>query len=96
MTRILAALILSTAAIGAAQAGEIGYLDNPGSDTRTTLTREQVQADLNAHRADVRAFQGELNQNQLQSRPVTDSRANVIRDQKTQPSNAVGVTFVNG
>jgi hypothetical protein len=51
MTRILAALILSTAAIGAAQAGELGYLDNPGAQTHSSISRAQVQQELVQARA---------------------------------------------
>ena len=42
MNRIFAALILATAAAGAVQAGEIGYLDNPGSQVAATSSTSQT------------------------------------------------------
>jgi hypothetical protein len=42
MNRIFAALILSTAAFGAANAGETGYLDNPGSQVAATSKTSQT------------------------------------------------------
>jgi hypothetical protein len=77
MNRILAALILSTAAIGAAHAGETGYLDNPGTQTQTSLTRAQVQNELNADRANAHAFQGELNPVAGQAKTASSQQASI-------------------
>jgi hypothetical protein len=58
MNRILAALFISAAAVGAAQAGETGYLDNPATqqtsaraDQSSTANRNQVAASQYDNRA---------------------------------------------
>jgi hypothetical protein len=97
MNRILAALILSTAAIGAAQAGEIGYLDNPGAQAQSSLTRAQVQNELNANRAEVQAFQGQLDPSVADSQPSVLSRAQVEQQVNLAKVNSpAGAAFVNG
>jgi hypothetical protein len=96
MNRILAALILSTAAAGVAQAGEIGYLDNPGANVPSTVTRAQVQRELDADRTDVHAFQGQLDPTLTQARVAANSRAQVAQEQHAQVSNPAGAAFVNG
>lgn len=97
MNRIFAALILSTAAIAAAQAGEIGYLDNPGANAQSSVTRAQVQRDLDANRANVQAFQGQLDPSLTQPRAVsTASRAQATQEQHAQASSPAGAAFVNG
>ena len=98
MNRILAALILSTAAIGAAQAGEIGYEDNPGANNQSTqpaLNRAQVQNALNADRANADAFQGQLNPNRTEVRTGTENRAQANRQDQVA-KNPAGAAFVNG
>ena len=47
MNRILAALFISAAAVGAAQAGETGYLDNPGTQ-QVSARADQSNANRNA------------------------------------------------
>ena len=96
MNRILAALILSTAAIGAAQAGETGYLDNPGSQAQSSLTRAQVQNDLNANRAEVQAFQGQLDPSVADSQTGALTRAQVIQQESLAVAAPAGAAFVNG
>jgi hypothetical protein len=97
MNRILAALILSTAAIGAAQAGELGYLDNPSTHSQSTMSRAQVQDELNAERADVQAFQGQLDPSLNDSTGGHETRAQVVQEQRyVKASNAAGAAFVNG
>jgi hypothetical protein len=80
MTRILAALILSTAAIGAAQAGELGYLDNPAAHTQSSVSRAQVQQELIADRADADAFQGQLDPTLTDTRVGANTRSEVVRE----------------
>jgi len=96
MNRILATLILSTATIGAAQAGEIGYLDNPAAHAPASLTRADVQRDLDANRADIQAFQGQLDPSLTQARASQASRAQVAQEQHAQAASPAGATFVNG
>jgi len=95
MNRILAALILSTAAIGAAQAGELGYRDAP--NTQSVATRADVQKALDADRADVQAFQGQLDPSVTNAPAGTASRAQVVQQEKfAKVANPAGGTFVNG
>jgi hypothetical protein len=97
MNRIFAALLLSTAAIGTAQAGETGYLDNPGAQTQSSLTRAQVQTALTANRSVVDAFQGQLDPRTTGSASGTFNRAQVAR--QSGVANAAAPTaaaFVNG
>lgn len=102
MNRILAALILSTAAIGAAQAGEIGYLDNPGAQTQTSVSRAQVQNELNADRASAHAFQGELNPaaGQVKSTSVKqaslDSTVLIAKGDGNPDDISTAFAFING
>jgi Skp family chaperone for outer membrane proteins len=96
MNRILATLLLSTAAIGAAQAGEIGYLDNPGTNAPASLTRDQVQRDLDTNRAGIQAFQGQLDPSLTQARAGNASRAQVAQEQHAQVASPAGAAFVNG
>ncbi|QEI07616.1 DUF4148 domain-containing protein [Pigmentiphaga aceris] len=97
MNRIFAALILSTAAIGAAQAGEIGYLDNPGAHTQSSVTRAQVQAELNANRAQVQAFQGQLDPSIAESHTGALTRAQVVQQLSVAKAvSPAGNAFVNG
>jgi hypothetical protein len=94
MNRILAALILSTAAIGAAQAGELGYADNPGHNNETSQNRGQYRNDVNTDRAQV---QGQRAPSQVNTGNNNESREQLIREQRAaRPTNAAGVTFVNG
>lgn len=58
MKSILSALILSAAAIGAAQAGELGY--PPAPQSGGALSHQQVQAELNQARAHGVTGNGEL------------------------------------
>jgi hypothetical protein len=98
MNRILAALILSTAAIGAAQAGEIGYVDNPGANNQSTqpaLNRAQVQNAWNADRANADAFQGQLNPTRTEVRTGAENRAQANRQDQVV-KNPAGAAFVNG
>jgi hypothetical protein len=97
MNRILAALILSTAAIGAAQAGEIGYLDNPGANTQSSVSRVQVQNELNATRAEGQAFKGELNPNAGVSHIASVSR-DEIRSELifAKGEGDTALAFING
>jgi len=78
MNRIFAALILSTAAIGAAQAGELGYLDNPAAQTQASATRTQVLQELAADRAEVQAFNGELDPTAGTADIVSVSRDEIV------------------
>lgn len=95
MNRILAALILSTAAIGAAQAGELGYRDAP--NTQSVATRADVQKALDADRAEVQAFQGQLDPRVTNAPASTTSRAQVVQQDKfAKVANPAGGTFVNG
>jgi hypothetical protein len=94
MNRILAALILSTAAIGAAQAGELGYRDAP--NTQSVATRADVQKALDADRANVQAFQGQLDPSVTDAPASTASRAQVQQDKFAKVSNPAGGAFVNG
>jgi hypothetical protein len=97
MNRIFAALILSTAAVGAAQAGEIGYLDNPGNDVHSSVTRAQVQRDLDVNRAHVSAFQGQLDPTLTQARAGgVATRAEVAQQQHANVTSPAGAAFVNG
>lgn len=99
MNRILAALILSTAALGAAQAGETGYLDNPGAQTQTSVTRAQVQNELNADRANVHAFQGELNPAAGQARTASTRQASIDSTQLAKGDGdevSTAFAFING
>jgi hypothetical protein len=94
MTRIFAALILSTAALGAAQAGETGYLDNPGARTQSALSRAQVQDALNADRAQADAFQGQLDPRVSATRVGTFSREQAAR--QVSVAGPAVAAFVNG
>ena len=95
MNRILAALILSTAAIGAAQAGELGYRDAP--NTQSVSTRADVQKALDADRAEVQAFQGQLDPSVTNAPASTTSRAQIVQQEKfAKVANPAGGTFVNG
>jgi hypothetical protein len=76
MNRILATLLLSVAAFGAAQAGELGYLDNPAEQTQSVASRAQVQQELAATRAAGPVFNGELD-----SRVGVTDIASVSRDE---------------
>jgi len=99
MNRILAALILSTAAIGAAQAGETGYLDNPGAQTQTSVSRAQVQNELNADRANVHAFQGELNPAAGQAKTASVQQAAIASTQIAKGDGddiSTAFAFING
>ncbi|QEI08801.1 hypothetical protein FXN63_25330 [Pigmentiphaga aceris] len=100
MNRILAALVLSTAAIGAAQAGEVGYVDNPGAKVQSSqpsLSRAQVQNALNADRANVDAFQGQLNPSRTDVRTGTENRTQAAhQNQFAKAVNPAGGAFVNG
>ena len=97
MNRIFAALILSTAAIGAAQAGETGYLDNPGAQAQSTLTRSQVQGAVTADRATVDAFQGQLDPRVTASATGTLTRAQAAQQLNVaKVSSPAGAAFVNG
>ena len=58
MKSILSALILSAAAIGAAQAGELGY--PPAPQSGGALSHQQVQTELNQARAHGVTGNGEL------------------------------------
>lgn len=93
MTRVLAALILSTAAIGGAQAAELGYADNPGHNNEYTSSRGDVRSDMRTDRAQV---QGQA-ASQANTRNASETREETIREQRAaRPTNAAGVTFVNG
>lgn len=99
MNRILAALLLSTAAIGVAQAGETGYLDNPGAQTQTSVSREQVQTELNADRANAHAFQGELNPAAGQAKTVSVQQAAIASTQIAKGDGddiSTAFAFING
>lgn len=99
MNRILAALILSTAAIGAAHAGETGYLDNPGAQTQTSVTRAQVQNELNADRANAHAFQGELNPVAGQAKTASSQQASIAGAQLAKGDGddiSTAFAFING
>jgi hypothetical protein len=82
MKSILSALILSAAAFGAAQAGELGYLDNPGSNTQSSVSRAQVQNELAQARALGETGNGELVNiaHAPQAQASQLSRAQVQRD----------------
>ena len=58
MKSLLSALILSAAAVGAAQAGELGY--PPAPQSAGQLSHQQVQAELSAARAQGNTGNGEL------------------------------------
>ena len=60
MKSIFSALLLSVAAFGAAQAGELGYLDNPGTHATSSVSRAQVQDELAQARAEGATGNGEL------------------------------------
>lgn len=98
MNRIIAALFLSTAAFGAVQAGELGYLDQPS--TQSVATRADVQNALNADRANVDAFQGELNPLVGLARTVTVKQAAItaaVTVAKRDPDDTgTAVAFLNG
>ncbi|QEI08800.1 DUF4148 domain-containing protein [Pigmentiphaga aceris] len=95
MNRIFAALILSTAAIGAAQAGELGYRDAP--TIQSVATRADVQKALDADRANVQAFQGQLDPSVTNAPAGTATRAQIAQQEKfAKVSNPAGGAFVNG
>ena len=96
MNRILAALIVSAAAVGAAQAGELGYLDNPGAAVHSSVTRADVQRDLDAHRADVAAFQGQLDPTLTEIHVSSDTSRAQVQQQHANAASPAGAAFVNG
>jgi hypothetical protein len=58
MKALLSALVLSAAAVGAAQAGELGY--PPAPQSAGQLSSQQVQVELSAARAHGNTGNGEL------------------------------------
>jgi hypothetical protein len=97
MNRIFAALVLSTAAIGAAQAGETGYLDNPGSQTQASATRSQVEQDLTAARAAGQGFNGELDPTAGVAHIASASREEIVSQLIfAKGGTDTAVAFING
>lgn len=78
MKSILSALILSAAAIGAAQAGELGY--PPAPQSGGALSHQQVQAELNQARANGVTGNGEL----IQFAQAPETRASQLTRSQVQ------------
>ncbi len=100
MKNLLTALAISVAAMGAAHAGEIGYVHNPADNpaAQATASRADVQRDLAAHRAEVQAFNGEIDPTIDNIHLGRATRAQVQQDlyAQSRQGDDSNVEFVNG